>query len=53
MVNIVISALLRLLAQGLHIALMLAVAPLLVGLIRLVKARLLGRRGAAAGAALA
>lgn len=43
--NIVISALLRLLAQGLHIALMLAVAPLLVGLIRLVKARLLGRRG--------
>ncbi len=33
------------LAQLLHIALILAAAPLLTGLIRLVKARLMGRRG--------
>lgn len=39
------SALLGGLAQLLHLALMLALAPLLVGMIRLVKARLLGRRG--------
>ena len=34
-----------LLAQLLHMALMLAAAPVLIGAIRLVKARLLGRRG--------
>ena len=45
MVSIILGAVLRLLAQGLHIVLMLAAAPLLIGLIRLVKARLLGRRG--------
>lgn len=45
MVNVVVAATLGLLAQTLHLVLMLAAAPLLVGLIRLVKARLLGRRG--------
>ncbi len=45
MVNVVVAATLGLLAQVLHLVLMLAAAPLLVGLIRLVKARLLGRRG--------
>ena len=39
------SVLVALLAQLLHIGLMLAVAPLVVGLIRKVKARLLGRIG--------
>jgi formate hydrogenlyase subunit 4 len=39
------SALLALLAQCFHLALMIAAAPLLVGLLRVVKARLLGRRG--------
>ena len=39
------SVLVALIAQALHIALMLAAAPLLVGLIRLVKSRLLGRTG--------
>ncbi len=34
-----------LLAQGLHVVLMLAAAPCLVGFIRTLKARLLGRRG--------
>jgi formate hydrogenlyase subunit 4 len=39
-------ALSGLLTQSLHLALMLLAAPLLTGFIRLVKARLLGRRGA-------
>ena len=33
-------------AQALHVALMLAAAPLLVGVVRWLKARMLGRRGA-------
>ncbi len=33
------------LTQALHLVLVLAMAPLLVGLVRLVKARLMGRRG--------
>jgi formate hydrogenlyase subunit 4 len=41
-----VTALASLLAQLLHLALLLAVAPVLVGLVRLLKARLLGRRGA-------
>jgi formate hydrogenlyase subunit 4 len=39
------SAIIALIAQALHIALMLAAAPLLIGLIRRVKSRLLGRTG--------
>jgi formate hydrogenlyase subunit 4 len=41
-----VTALSGLLTQLLHLALMLLAPPLLVGFIRLVKARLLGRRGA-------
>jgi formate hydrogenlyase subunit 4 len=44
-VSTVASLLLELAAQALHIAVMLAAGPLLVGLLRLVKARLLGRVG--------
>lgn len=40
-----ISILLGLVAQALHVLLLLATAPMVVGLVRLVKARLLGRRG--------
>ena len=39
------SVLVALLAQALHVLLMLAAAPLVTGLIRTVKARLLGRVG--------
>ncbi len=39
------STIIALIAQLLHIALMLAAAPLLIGLIRRIKARLLGRAG--------
>lgn len=45
MVETILSLVLAITAQLIHIALMLAAAPVLVGLIRLVKARLLGRRG--------
>lgn len=45
MVNTAIAIVLGLLAQALHVLLLLAVAPVVVGLVRLVKARLLGRRG--------
>jgi len=41
----VLAALSAFLAQALHLALMLAAAPLLTGLVRLLKARILGRRG--------
>lgn len=40
-----IVALLRLIAQGLHVALMLAAAPLLVGLVGHLRARMLGSAG--------
>ena len=43
--NTVLAILLGVVAQALHVALMLAAAPVLVGLVRLAKARLLGRRG--------
>lgn len=43
--NTILSIVLGLLAQALHMALLLAAAPLVVGVIRTVKARLLGRRG--------
>lgn len=39
------STLLATMAQALHVALMLAAAPMLVGYVRLLKARLTGRRG--------
>jgi formate hydrogenlyase subunit 4 len=42
-----ILGLAAILTQLMHLALVLAVAPLLVGLVRLVKARLMGRRGPA------
>jgi formate hydrogenlyase subunit 4 len=42
----VLAALGAALAQLLHLALMLAVAPLVLGLVRLLRARLTGRRGA-------
>jgi len=45
MVDAILSLFLAIAAQLVHVALMLAAAPVLVGLIRLVKARLLGRRG--------
>jgi len=40
-----LGALAAILGQALHVALMVAAAPLLTGLVRLAKARLLGRRG--------
>lgn len=40
-----IQGLASVLTQALHLVLVLAMAPLLVGLVRLVKARLMGRRG--------
>ena len=39
----VFAVVLGLLAQALHMALMLVAAPVVVGLVRVVKARLLGR----------
>jgi len=45
MVGAALNVLLAVAVQLLHLALMLAAAPVLVGLIRLVKSRLLGRRG--------
>lgn len=45
MVSAVFAVVLGLLAQALHMALMLVAAPVVVGLVRVVKGRLLGRRG--------
>ena len=45
MISALVGVLAGFLAQLLHVALVVALAPLLVGFVRLVKARLMGRRG--------
>ena len=45
MISALVAALAGFLAQLMHVALVVALAPLLVGFVRLVKARLMGRRG--------